>query len=113
MKPRKIHSISALRQRRKELEIEMQVTRQAIGHSVKKTEYEARGFLVKNILIPIGAGGLAAILFNKDNIKYETDERPAWLVFLQQMMDVINERFSPSASAEEAPEPQQPPTEQG
>jgi len=113
MKPQKINSISALRQRRKELEIEMQLTRQAIGHSVKKTEYEARGFLVKNILIPIGAGGLAAILFNKDNIKYETDERPAWLIFLQQMMDVINERFTPSKPAEESePQPQQPPAEQ-
>jgi len=28
-------------------------------------------------------------------------------------MDVINERFTPPPTAEEAPEPQQPPTEQG
>jgi hypothetical protein len=109
MKPNKIHSLSALRQRRKELEMEMQVTRQAIGHSIKKTEYDARSFVVKNVLIPVGAGGLAAFLFSKDDIKYETDERPAWLVFLQQMMDVVNERFNPEPPPEE---PAPPPTEQ-
>jgi hypothetical protein len=102
MKSRKIHSISALRRRRKELEMEMKVTRQAIGHSIKKTEFNARSYAVKNILIPLGAGGLAALLFRKDDVSYQTDERPSWLIFLQKMMDVINERFSPTP-AEEVP----------
>lgn len=108
MKPRKIQSIASLRKRREELELEMKLTHQAIGHSIKKTEYDARSFLVKNILIPLGAGGLAAILFNKDDIRYQTDERPAWLVFLEKMMDVINERFSPAPPAEEQPPKQSP-----
>lgn len=82
--------------------MEMKITRQAIGHSVKNTEFNARSYIVKNLLIPLGAGGLAALLFRKEEVSYQTDERPSWLIFLQKMMDVINERFD-TQPAEEDP----------
>jgi len=100
MKPHKIHSISSLRQRRKELEMEIEVTRQAIEHSVKKTEYSTRSFFIKSVLVPLGAGGLAALLFRKES--FQEDERPAWVIFLQKLTDMVNQKFAPEEEQEEA-----------
>lgn len=82
--------------------MEMEVTRQAIEHSVKKTEYSARSFFIKSILVPLGAGGLAALLFRKES--FQEDERPAWVIFLQKLTDMVNQRF---AAAEEEPPPRE------
>ena len=107
MESRKIHSISELRRRREELKTEMAVTRQAIYHSTKKTEYSTRNFVVKNLLIPLGAGGLASLIFNTAN--WKEDERPGWVIFLQKVTDMVNQRFgsedSKSAEPQTAPTP--------
>ena len=100
MESHNIHSINELRRRRKELETEMAITRQAIYHSVKKTEYSTRNFVVKNLLIPLGAGGLASLIFNSTN--WKEDERPAWVIFLQKVTDMVNQRFGSESNEQTA-----------
>lgn len=106
---RKIHSLSDLRRRKDMLQLEMEVTRQAIGSGLKNTQSAVKNTFIRNVLIPLGAGGLAALLFKEPE---EQAGKPAWLLFLQQMMQKINEQFEMPPNREASPQAeQQPPAE--
>jgi hypothetical protein len=104
---REIRSLSDLRRRKEMLRLEMKVTRQAIGSGLKNTEATVKSNIIRKILIPIGAGGLASMLYNER----KTDaDRPSWLLFLQQMLDKINEHYEAPIQEEPPFEDQQPPS---
>lgn len=104
---REIHSLSDLRRRKEMLRLEMKVTRQAIGAGLKNTEATVKNNIIRKILIPIGAGGLASMLYNES----KTDAgKPSWLLFLQQMLDKINEHYQAPEEKSAPAEEQQPPS---
>ncbi len=106
---RKIHSLSDLRRRKEMLQLEMEVTRKAIGTGLKNTQASVKNTFIRAVLIPLGAGGLAALLYKEPE---EQAGKPAWLLFLQQMMQKINEQFETPPHDEPVPQAeQQPPSE--
>lgn len=85
-----INSLSDLHRRKEMLRLEMKITRQAIGAGVKNTEVTVKSNIIRKVLIPLGAGGLASILYDES----QTDaDKPSWLLFLQQMVNKINEYY--------------------
>lgn len=98
---REIHSLSDLHRRKEMLRLEMKVTRQAIGAGIKNTETTIKSNIIRKVLIPIGAGGLASMLYNESKM---SADKPSWLLFLQQMLDKVNEHYNPPPAPEAAQE---------
>ena len=95
-----IKDLKSLKERQELLKLEMQITEKAIKTSLKHTEHEAKSFILKNILIPIGAGSLIALLFNKEAT---TDDKPGWLLFAEQAVKKANEFFTAIAPEDKEP----------
>ena len=85
-----INSLSELRQRKEMLKLEMKITRQSIGTSIKHTEDTIKSNILRKIIVPLGAGSLASMLFKEHQMD---EEKPSWLLFLQQMLEKINEYY--------------------
>ncbi|MEQ8705231.1 MAG: hypothetical protein RIC19_14995 [Phaeodactylibacter sp.] len=102
-----IKSLSDLHRRKELLKLEMKVTRQALGAGFKNTEATIKSNIIRKILIPLGAGGLASMLYNESA---GSADKPSWLLFLDQMLSKINEHYTPpSDDGEASEEEQQPP----
>lgn len=103
---RQINSLSDLRRRKELLKLEMKVTRQAIGAGFKNTEATVKSNIIRKILIPLGAGGLASMLYRESAA---SADKPSWLLFLEQMLEKVNEHYTPptdeAVPAEEKPPP--------
>lgn len=97
MESKNIQNLSDLRRRKEILKLEMKVTQQAIRNTTKQAEDRLKDRLIKGVLIPIGAGGLASLLFQQKEGAQE--HRPSWLAFLKQLVDKIDERFSEQQEA--------------
>ncbi|MCG8326558.1 MAG: hypothetical protein MI974_02675 [Chitinophagales bacterium] len=85
-----IKDLKSLKERQKLLKLEMQITEKAIKTSLKHTEQEAKSFILKNILIPIGASSLITLLFDKEAT---ANDKPSWLLFVEQLVKKANEFF--------------------
>lgn len=103
---RQIHSLSDLRRRKELLKLEMKVTRQAIGAGFKNTEATVKSNIIRKILIPLGAGGLASMLYKESAA---SAGKPSWLLFLEQMLEKVNEHYTPPADEAAPAEEQQTP----
>lgn len=89
---KKINDLKSLRERQEILKLEMKISQEAFHNSVHRTKQEAKSYLLRNFLIPLGAGSLISLLFNKD--KVEPGEKPSWLIFAEQAVHKAGEFFS-------------------
>jgi len=101
MKYRDIKTLEDLRQRKRELKIEMKLARQGIDHSLRYTRMGAQRLLIYGMLLPMGLNGLAAMLLDQERIQ---GEKPQWLLFVEQMIETISHIYEPPDLEAEAGE---------
>jgi len=89
---KKINDLKSLRERQEILKLEMKISQEAFHNSVHRTKLEAGSFLMKNFLIPLGAGSIISLILNKD--KVDPGDKPSWLIFAEQAVQKAGEFFN-------------------
>jgi hypothetical protein len=92
MKHREIKTLEDLRQRKRELKIEMKLARQGIDHSLRYTRMGAQRFLIYGMLVPLGLNSLVAMLLDQERVQ---GEKPQWLLFIEQMIETVSRIYEP------------------
>lgn len=103
MESHEINSLSDLRRRRELLRLEIKVAEESIGRSFKQTEYRIKDAVIRNLLIPLGVGSIAAVFFRDESTEWARD-KPQWLVFLRQLVDTVDQRFGRAAEEDDEEE---------
>ncbi len=96
MKDNEINGLAELRRRREELRLEMKITRQGLFQSLRQTRRETKRAFINGVLIPLGIGSLASLVFSKQT---EEGKKPDWLLFAEQAVNTVGQFF-------EKPEPE-------
>ncbi len=86
MSQNKITNLTELRQRKEELKLEMMITRQAFGNSLRQSRRDARRAFINGVLIPLGLGSLTSLFFSQQRA---SGEKPDWLLFLEQAVGTV------------------------
>ncbi len=93
MKENEINGLADLRRRKEELRLEMRITRMGLFQSLRQTSRETKRAFVNGVLIPLGVGGLASLVFTKHP---ENGKKPDWLLFAEQAVHTVGQFFDPS-----------------
>ncbi|MCB0589154.1 MAG: hypothetical protein KDD06_27945 [Phaeodactylibacter sp.] len=90
MKENEINGLADLRRRKEELRLEMKVTRMGLFHSLRQTGREARRAFITGVLVPLGIGSLASLIFSKQP---DDGKKPEWLLFAEQALHTVGQFF--------------------
>lgn len=101
MKDNEINGLAELRRRREELRLEMKITRQGLFQSLRQTRRETKRAFINGVLIPLGIGSLASLVFNKQT---EEGKKPDWLLFAEQAVNTVGQFFEKTEPQNGQPE---------
>ncbi len=85
-----INGLADLRRRKRELLLEMKITRQSLFQSLRQTRREARRAFVNGVLVPLGVGSIASVVFNS---RSGDGSKPDWLLFAEQAIHTMGQFF--------------------
>ena len=78
MKDNEINGLADLRRRKEELRLEMKITRMGLVQSLRQSRRETKRAFINGVLVPLGIGSLASLVFSK---RPEDGAKPDWLAF--------------------------------
>ena len=97
MKETEINGLADLRRRKEELRLEMRITRMGLQQSLRQSGQETKRAFINGILVPLGIGGLASLVFSKQP---EEGNKPDWLLFAEQAVKTVGQFFEADGKAE-------------
>ena len=101
MKDNEINGLADLRRRKEELRLEMKITRMGLFQSLRQTRRETKRAFINGVLVPLGIGSLASLVFSK---RPEDGAKPDWLAFAEQAVHTVGQFFEPQEAPNGQPE---------